>query len=153
MGRRRLVMLGIGGGLIAVGLFVLADQALVGGFLQPFLGTSSTSGAANLSPYGDLSFVAYAIGFGILMSGVGILRSTMRSSLSSYASGGSAAGMGGFNPEAMQKMMETSMANMNAMSARSAAPAAAPVVKIKCQKCGSLEEQDAAFCHKCGAAI
>ncbi len=149
-------MLGISGALIAVGVFVLADQAFVGGLLGPMLGSSSTSTGVGLAPFGDASYVAYIVGFGILMSGVGILRSTLRSSLSSYASGGSPMGMGGFSPESMQKMMEASAAQMNAMTARAAPPvpaAAAPVVKIRCQKCGSLEEQDAAFCHKCGAAI
>ncbi len=153
MGRRRLVMLGIGVGVMAVGVFVLADQAFVAGLIGPVLGSSSLQSAGGFTPYGNLSYVAYILGFGILMSGVGILRSTMRSSLTSYASRGSAMG-GGYSPEAMQKMMETSMAQMNAAAAR-ASPAAqpAPVVKVKCKACGSLEEPDAAFCHKCGAAM
>lgn len=156
MGRRRLVVLGVGGGMIAVGLLVLADQALVASLIQPFMGSSTSATASGFLPFGDMSYVAYAIGFGILMSGIGIVRSTMRSSLTSFAAGGSAMGMGGFSPEAMQKMMEASTARMNAASARAAAqpaPAAATVVKIKCSKCGSLEEPDAAFCHKCGAAM
>ncbi len=156
MGRRRLVVLGIGGGMIAVGLLTLADQALVASLIQPFLGSpGGTSTASAFMPFGDMSYVAYAIGFGILMAGVGLVRSTFRQSLSSYASGGSSMGMGGFSQESMQKMMEASVAQMNAARARAAAPAAAaaPVVKVKCPKCGSLEEEDAAFCHKCGSAM
>lgn len=157
MGRRRLVVLGIGGGMIAVGLLTLADQALVANLIQPFMGSSTSATASGFMPFGDMSYVAYAIGFGILMSGIGIVRSTMRSSLSSYASGGSSMGMGGFSPESMQKMMEASMAQMNAATMRTAAvPAAAAattLVKVKCTKCGSLEEEDAVFCHKCGAAM
>ena len=146
-------MLGIAAGFGIAGLFVLADQSVVAGLIQPLMGSAAGSGgvAAGLTPYGSVSYVAYAIGFGLLMTGVGIGRSTMRSSLSSYASGGSAAMPAGFSPEAIQNLMATSMARMNA-PAQPAAPAA-PVVKIKCAKCGSLEEQDAAFCHKCGAAM
>lgn len=151
MGRRRLVMFGIAGGFVAAGLLVLADQALVASLLQPFLGSSAGSGSiagAGLTPYGSLSYVAYAVGFGLLMTGVGIARSTMHASLSSYASGGSAMGAAGFSPEAMQNLMATSMARVNASAA-----SPAPVVKVKCAKCGSLEEEDAAYCHKCGAPM
>ncbi len=151
MGRRRLVMFGIAGGFVVAGLFVLADQAFVAGLLQPFLGPTPGSGSvagAGLTPYGSLSYIAYAIGFGLLMTGVGIARSAMHASLSSYASGGSGMGSAGFSPEAMQNLMATSMARMNANTG-----SAAPVVKVKCAKCGSLEEEDAAYCHKCGAAM
>ncbi len=149
MGRRRLVMLGIAGAFVAAGLFVMADQALVAALLGPILGSATSPAGAGLAPYGNASYAAYLIGFGILMTGVGLLRSTMHQSLSGYASGGSAMGAG-FSPEAMQQMLATSMARMNAAAAPSPPT---PVVKLKCGKCGSLEEPDAAFCHKCGAAM
>lgn len=153
MGRRRLVGLGLGLGTLAVGLFVLADQAWVGAQLQPFLGSALGAGStatAGLTPYGSLSYVVYAIGIGIVMSGVGLLRSIYRSSVSSYVSGGS--GAMGMNPEALQNMMKTSMAQISALSTTAVA-APKETVKVKCRNCGSLEPEDAAFCHKCGQAI
>lgn len=152
MGRRRLVGIGLGVGTLAVGLFVLAEQAWVGAELQPFVGNALGAGStatAGLTPYGSLSYIVYALGFGLIMSGVGLMRSIYRSSVSSYVSGGPAAM--GMNPTAIQDMMKTSMAQMSAMTATAATPK--ETVKVKCRNCGSLEPEDAAFCHKCGQAI
>lgn len=153
MGRRRLVGIGLGLGTLAVGLFVLVDQAWVGAQLQPLLGASlgsSNTATAGLTPYGSVSYVVYAVGLGLVLSGVGLMRSIYRSSVSSYVSGGGAGAMG-FNPEALQDMMKTSMAHAAAISG--SAPAAREIVKVKCRNCGSLEADDAAFCHKCGKPI
>ena len=154
MGRRRLVGLGLGIGTLAVGAFVLVDQAWVGAQLQPFIGSALGAGnttMAGLTPYGSLSYVVYAIGFGLVMSGIGLTRSIYRSSVSSYISGGGPGAMGGamgINPDSINEMMKTSMAHMSAMTATTAQPK--ETVKVKCRNCGSLEAEDAAFCHKCG---
>lgn len=152
MAGRRLVGVGLGVGTLAVGLFVLADQTWVASLIAPFLGSTPAAGdaaSAGLTPYGSLSYVVYAIGFGLVLSGVGLIRSIWSSSVTSYVSGGPSAM--GFNPEALQNMMNAGMAQASAITSRSAA-AAAPkdVVKLKCRNCGSLEPEDAAFCRKCG---
>ncbi len=151
-GRRRLVGIGIGVGTLLVGLFVLVDQAWVASELQPFLGSALGAGntaAAGLTPYGSLSYVVYAIGLGLVISGAGLVRSVFRSSVSSYVSGGS--GMPGMNPEALQGMMQTSMARATAASPAFGSPK--PAVKVKCRNCGSLEDEDATYCRKCGKAL
>lgn len=151
-GRRRLVGIGIGVGTLLVGLFVLVEQAWVASELQPFLGSALGAGdtaAAGLTPYGSLSYVVYAIGLGLVLSGAGLVRSIFRSSVSSYVSGGS--GMTGMNPEALQSMMQTSMARATATSAAFVSPK--PAVKVKCRNCGSLEDEDATYCRKCGNAL
>lgn len=150
MGRRRLVGLGIGLGTVAVGLFVLADQAWVGAQLQPYLGSALGVGdtaAAGLTPFGSLSYIVYAIGIGLVLSGIGLARSIFRSSVSSYVSGGGAGAMG-MNPQAMETMMKSSMAQMSAFNAAASAPK--ETIKVKCRNCGSLEAEDAAYCNKCG---
>lgn len=152
MGRRRLVGIGLGVGTLAVGLFILGDQAWVAGELQPLFGSSLGAGnnaAAGLTPYGSLSYVVYAVGIGLVFSGIGLMRSIFRSSVSGYVSGGPAAV--GFDPEAIQNMMKTSMAQATAVSA--AAPASKDVVKVKCRSCGSLEREDATYCSKCGKPL
>ncbi len=152
MGRRRLVGIGLGLGTLVVGLFVLADQAWVGAQLQPFLGSAvGASGptSAGLTPYESLSYVVYAIGLGLIFSGIGLIRSIFRSSVSSYVSRGGAGAMG-VDPEALQTMMKSSMARMSAMSANAAMK---ETVKVKCRNCGSLEAEDAVYCRKCGQAI
>lgn len=154
MGRRRLVGIGLGLGTLAVGLFVLVDQAWVGAQLQPVLGSALGSGGpatAGLTPYGSLSYVVYAIGLGLVLSGVGLMRSIFRSSVSSYVSGGGPGGAMGLNPDALQNMMKASMAQAAVIS--SGATPSKEVVKVKCRNCGSLEAEDAAYCHKCGQAI
>jgi ribosomal protein L40E len=156
MGRRRLVGIVLGVGTLLVGLFVLVEQAWVASELQPFLGAALSSGStpvAGFTPYGSLSYVVYAIGIGLVLSGIGLARSIFRSSVSSYVSGGGAGmtGMMGMNPEALQGMMQTSMAHATAASA--AAGSMKPAVKVKCRNCGSLEEEDATYCRKCGQAM
>lgn len=47
--------------------------------------------------------------------------------------------------------MQTSVARVSAFTASAAAPK--ETVKVKCRNCGSLEAEDAAFCHTCGQAI
>lgn len=149
MGRRRLVGIGLGVGTIVVGLFILADQAWVAGELQPYVGSALGAGdtaTVGLTPYGSLSYLVYAIGIGLVASGVGLVRSIFRSSVSGYVSGGSA-GMG-LDSESLQNMMKASMAQAAAVSAN--ASASGDVVKVKCRNCGSLEAEDAAYCRKCG---
>lgn len=149
MGRRRLVGLGLGVGTLVVGLFILADQAWVASQLQPYVGSALGAGDAatvGLTPYGSLSYVVYAIGIGLVASGVGLVRSIFRSSVSGYVSGGSA-GMG-VDPEALQSMMKASMTQATAVSA--SASASRDLVKVKCRNCGSLEAEDAKYCRKCG---
>ena len=153
MGRRRLVGLGLGVGTLAGGAFVLVDPAWVGAQLQPFMGSALGAGnttMAGLTPYGSLSYIVYAIGFGLVMSGIGLMRSIYRSSVSSFVSGGGPGAMG-INPDAINEMMNKSMAQMSSFSATAAAPK--ETVKVKCRNCGSLEAEDSAFCHKCGQAI
>lgn len=131
----------------------MADQTWVASELQPIVGSSLGVGgiaAAGLTPYGSLSYIVYALGLGLILSGVGLMRSIFRTSVSSYVSGGSA-GVMGMDPETLQTMMKTSMARMSAMSTTAVAPK--ETVKVKCRNCGSLEAEDAAYCHKCGQAI
>ncbi len=147
-GRRSLVILGLGGGFILAGLFVLLDQAFVAAELQPIVG--SALGAADptgggLTPYGSLSYVVYAVGLGLIGTGAGLVRMTFHTSVAGYAAGGTGAGGMGMSPEAMQNLMASSQAAMNRMAASTP-----PVVKVKCPSCGSLEDEDAKFCHKCG---
>jgi ribosomal protein L40E len=152
MGRRRLVGLGLGLGTVAVGLFILADQAWVGSLLQPYIGSALGAGdtaAAGLTPYGSLSYIVYAIGFGLVVSGIGLARSVFRSSVSSYVSGGGPAAMG-MNPGAMENMMKTSLAQVSAVTA---ATTPKETVKVKCRNCGSLEPEDAVYCNKCGKPL
>ncbi len=150
-GRRSLVVLGVGIGFVVAGVLVLIDQAFVASQLQPLVGPAvGAAGAATdgFTPYGSLSYVVYAIGLGLIGTGVGIARMTFHSSLASYASGGSGMGAMGFSPESMQGLMASSQAAMQRM----AAPGP-PAIKVKCKNCGSLEEEDAKFCHKCGQAM
>ena len=150
MGRRRLVGLGIGLGTLIAGVFVLADQTWVASQLQPVIGSSlgaNGTAAVGMVPYGGLSYMVYAVGFGLIVSGIGLMRSIFRSSVSSYVSGGGPGAMG-IDPEALNNMMKTSMAQMSAMGTATVPPK--ETVKVKCLACGSLEAEDAAFCHKCG---
>ncbi len=152
-GRRRLVGIGIGVGTVLVGLFVLADQAWVASQLQPYIGSALGAGStatAGLTPFGSLSYMVYAIGIGLVISGVGAVRSIFRSSVSSYVSGGGAGAMG-MNPEALQSMMSARMTQAAAFTGGT--PATKDVVKVKCRNCGSLEAEDATYCRKCGQAI
>lgn len=142
------MILGLGIGLVIAGLFVLLDQAFVAAELEPIVG--SAVGAADptgggFTPYGSLSYVVYAVGVGLIGTGVGMVRMTFRSSLAGYAAGATGAGVAGMSPEAMQNLIASSQAAAN----RTATPSQ-PVVKVKCPDCGSLEEEDAKFCHKCG---
>lgn len=150
-GRRSLVILGVGIGFILAGLFVLVDQAFVASQLQPLVGSAvnaAGSATGGFTPYGSLSYVVYAIGIGLIGTGGGLVRMTFHSSVASYAAGGSGMAAMGMSPEAMQNLMASSQAAMNRMAGSSQ-----PTVKVKCPKCGSLEEEDAKFCHKCGQAM
>ena len=151
MGRRRLVVAGIGVITILVGIYVLTNQLFVASSLQPYLGSAlGSSGPAmdGFTPYGSLSYLVYAVGLGLIASGGALLRSMWRSSLASYASGGSSFGAMGMNPEAVQTALNASLARM---SAPMATPA--PQVKVKCRNCGSLEAEDAVYCRKCGKPV
>lgn len=147
-GRRSLVILGLGILFIVAGLFVLVDQAFVASQLQPLVGSATdaaTAATGGFTPYGSLSYVVYAIGIGLIGTGGGLVRMAFHTSLASYASGGSGMGAMGMSPQAMQGLMASSQAAMERMAAPSR-----PTVKVKCPSCGSLEEEDAKFCHKCG---
>lgn len=152
MGRRRLVGVGLGVGMLLVGLFILAEQAWVAGEIQPYVGSAVGAGdpaAVGLTPYGSLSYLVYAIGIGLIASGVGLVRSIFRTSVAGYVSGGQA-GMA-MDTEALQNMMKASLAQSAAVT--SGAVATRDVVKVKCRNCGSLEAEDATYCRKCGQPI
>ncbi len=149
-GRRRLVAVGTSIVSILVGLYILTNQTFVASTIQPYLGSAlGASGPAGegFAQYGSLSYLVYAVGFGLIASGGAMLRMMFRSSMTSFASGGAAVGGMGMSPEAMQTALTASMA-------RIATPTApTPQVKVKCRNCGSLEEEDATYCRKCGKPI
>ena len=144
------MIIGLGIGFILAGLFVLIDQAFVAAEIGPLVGSAAGTAdpTGGLTPFGTASYVVYAIAIGLIGTGAGLVRMTFHGAVTGYAMGGSGAGAMGMSPEAMQAMLASSTAAMNRM-----AVPAAPTVKVKCTNCGSLEEEDAKFCHKCGQAM
>jgi ribosomal protein L40E len=148
--RTRLLAIAISVVSILVGLYILTNQTFVASAIQPYIGSALGApgpAADGLVPYGSLSYVVYAVGFGLIASGGAMLRMMFRSSMVNLASGGPAMGGLGMSPEAMQNALTASMARIGT------AAAPTPQVKVKCRNCGSLEEEDAAYCRKCGKPI
>ena len=135
------------------GLYILTNQTFVASAIQPYLGSalgSAGPAADGFAAYGSLSYLVYAVGFGLIASGGAFLRMMYRSSMTSLATGSPAMGGMGMSPEAMQTALSASMARIG--TATTVAPPT-PQIKVKCRNCGSLEAEDAAYCRKCGKPI
>ena len=143
------MIIGLGIGFILAGLFVIVDQAFVAAELQPLIGSAAGTAdpSGGLTPFGTTSYLVYVIAIGLIGTGAGLVRMTFHGAVTGYAMGGTGVGAMGMSPEAMQSLLASSTAAMNRM------PPGTTTVKVKCKNCGSLEEEDAKFCHKCGQAM
>jgi hypothetical protein len=152
-GTRRLVALGSSIVSILVGLYILTNQTFVASAIQPYIGSALGSpgpAADGFAAYGSLSYIVYAVGFGLIASGGAFLRMMYRSGMTSLATGGPSMGGMGMSAEAMQNALSASMARIGTPAAGTPP---APQVKVKCRNCGSLEVEDATYCRKCGKPI
>ncbi|MCI4360498.1 MAG: zinc ribbon domain-containing protein [Thermoplasmata archaeon] len=149
----RLVPIVVGLALVLLGIYLVGSQGNIAGINIPSaLGLPNCSSSSNSTQcLGVGGYGSIGVGTIVVMSGIGILATSLRSGMAAAAMGGTAT-MGGMPPELLASL-QTAQARMVAMSPASAPAAAAgthdPAFKF-CQKCGTRTETESKFCRSCG---